>query len=109
MSDYSLKTLASGIEFEPEEYAVLLELFLDTTTLDLNDISTFAGTFDKDLISSSVHNIKGAALNLELNRITELMDQLSKLNKSELFSDIEKIVNKSRAEISLLREVLEKK
>ena len=108
MTNYSLKILASEIKFEPEDYAILLELFLDTTDLDLNDISSAVNTLDKDLISVSIHNIKGASLNLGLDRIIELMDQLSKLNKSGLFTDIKEIVNKLRTEISMLREVLEK-
>ena len=108
MTNYSLNNLASKIEFDPIDFAVLLELFLDTTDLDLNDISSAIDTSAKNLISGSVHNIKGASLNLGLDKITELMEKISKLNKSGLYSDIEEIVSKTRLEISRLREILEK-
>jgi len=108
MTNYSLNNLASKIEFDPVDFAVLLELFLDTTDLDLNEISSAIEISDKDLISRSVHNIKGASLNLGLDTITELMVRISKLNKSGLYSDIEEIVSKSRTEISMLRKALEK-
>ena len=107
MTNYSLKNLASKIEFEPEDFAELLELFLDTTDLDLTNISSAIAISDKDLISRYVHNIKGASLNLGLEIITELMERISKLNKSGLYSDIEEIVSRLRTEISTLRKILE--
>ncbi len=108
MTNYSLNNLASKIEFDPVDFAALLELFLDTTDSDLNKISSAIAISDKDLIFGSVHNIKGASLNLGLDKITEFMEKISKLNKSGLFTDIEGIVSKTRLEISRLRETLEK-
>ncbi len=108
MTNYSLNSLASKIEFDPVDFAVLLELFLDTIDSDLNKIGSAIALSDKDLISGSVHNIKGASLNLGLDKIVELMEIISKLNISGLYPDIEEIVDKTRLEISRLSETLEK-
>ena len=107
MIDFSLRELASNIEFDVEDYSPLLKLFIDTTDLDLSRIRTAAASSDNDLLSSNIHNIKGASLNLGLDKITEIVDQMSKLNKDSFLTDIEGKVKECEAELIKLRILLE--
>ncbi len=107
MADYSLAQLASEIEFDPEDYSPLLQLFVNTTDSDLVKISGAVTVKDCELISTNIHNIKGASMNLGLNKITEIVDQMSKLNKDSSFSDIETKVKECKAELTELRRLLE--
>jgi len=107
MPNYSLAQLASEIEFEVEDYVPLLKLFLNTTDSNLSDIRTAAASSDSDLISSNIHNIQGASLNLGLDKITGIVEQMSKLNKDNSFTDIEAKVKECELEITELRKLLE--
>lgn len=108
MSDYSLKLLAEEIEFNVEDYIPLIELFLDTTESNLIEISKAAELSDKEVISSNIHNIKGAAMNLGLEYISGIMEQMSILNKSGSFADIEGRVEDCRVELGKLKKILGK-
>jgi HPt (histidine-containing phosphotransfer) domain-containing protein len=109
MSDYSLESLASKIEFEVVDYILLIELFLDTTNSDLKEISSALLLSDQEIISAHIHNIKGASMNLGLNGISEIMDRMSKLNKAGRFTDIKGIVEECKTELKELRKNLEQK
>jgi len=107
MSEYSLKSLASTIEFDVADYISLIELFLDTTDSDLNIINNAIVLSDQEVISAHIHNIKGASMNLGLNKISEIMDRMSKLNKTENFTDIKGTVEECKTELKELRKILE--
>ena len=106
--DYSLKSLAGKIEFDEEDYVSLIVLFLDTTDSNLIEISNAVKLLDKECISTNIHNIKGAAMNLGLEYISEIMDQMSMLNKNELFADIEKRVKDCKVELGKINKILGK-
>ena len=107
MGKYSLKKLASEIEFDVEDYSPLLKLFVDSTDSNLAGISGAAVSSDSDRISSNLHNIKGASMNLGLDKITEIVGQMSKLNKDSSFADIEGKVKECEAELAELKRLLE--
>ena len=60
------------------------------------------------MLEQERHNIKGAAMNLGLEYISEIMVQMGKLNKMDSFADIEKRVEECKAELAELRKVMEK-
>ena len=107
MGVYSLSKLAMEIEFEVEDFIPLLHLFIDTTKEDLEGIRFAALRRDSTAVSTCIHNIKGSSLNLGLGSITELLDQLSTLNKKGYYTDIENIVQKCESELSNLEMLLE--
>ena len=107
MSNYTLKELSSNIEFEIEDYKGLLELFVDTTDSNLSDIRSASASSDNDIVSSNIHNIKGASMNLGLDRIIEIVGKMSKLNEDGSFTDIEAIVTECELELNKLRSLLE--
>ncbi len=106
MPDYSLKLLAEEIEFDVEDYIPLIVLFLDTTDSNLLEISSAVKKSDREIISSNIHNIKGASMNLGLDYITGIMEKMSKLNKSEHIADIESIVEECKVELGKIRKIL---
>ena len=108
MSNYSLTSLAAEIDFEVEDFIPLMVLFLDTTDSNLTEIRTAVELTDSEVISANIHNIKGASMNLGLEAITELMVEMSRLNKMGSFVDIVEVIDKCKAEIDELRKVLEK-
>ena len=107
MVDYSLVKLASEIKFEVEDYSPLLKLFVDTTDSNLAEISSAIEVLNSNLISPNIHNIKGAALNLGLEKIAGIVEQMSRLNKDSFFTDIEVRVAECKAELTKLRRLLE--
>ena len=107
MANYSLTELASNIEFDVEDYIPLLELFVDTTYSNLSDIRTASASFDSELITTNIHNIKGVSLNLGLNKIAGIVEQMSKLNKESYLVDIEAMVQECETELSYIRKLLE--
>lgn len=107
MLKYSLKDLAAEIEFDVEDFVPLINLFIETTELNLVDIGTSINKQDADVISSNIHNIKGASMNLGLESISKIMEQMSILNKKGSFADIEGVIAVCRAELTELRKVLE--
>ena len=108
MAEYSMKLLAAGIEFDVEDFIPLITLFLDTTDSNLIEISSAVKQSDKDLISTNIHNIKGAAMNLGLEKIAGIIEQMSMLNKIESFTDIEDRVEECKVELELLRQEMER-
>ena len=108
MLKYSLKELAAKIDFDLEDFIPLIELFLDTTDLNLNAINAAAKGADNEIISFNIHNIKGASLNLGLEKISVITEQMSLLNNKGSFADIEKRVEECKVELIELRSLLEK-
>ena len=106
MSEYLLESLAAEIEFDVEDFVPLVVLFLDTTDSNLIEISIAVKQLDKECISTNIHNIKGASMNLGLEYITGIMEKMSKLNKSEHFTDIEDSVEDCKVELGKLRKIL---
>lgn len=106
MTNYSLAQLASEIELDVEDYKSLLRLFVDTTNSDLTEICSASAAEDYDLIFLNIHNIKGASMNLGLNKITDIVELMSKLNKDRLFADIKVKVKECEAELTGLRRLL---
>ena len=106
MADYSLKDLASNIEFDIEDYIPLLKLFVDTTNSDLSDIRTAAASSNGQMCSSNIHNIKGAAMNLDLVKIVDIVEEMSKLNKDGFFAEIEVKVKECETELGKLSGLL---
>ena len=108
MAEYSLKSLAAEIEFDVEDFIPLINLFIDTTDSNLIEISSAVKESDKELVLANIHNIKGASMNLGLEKITGIMEQMSTLNKTGSFADIKIRVEECKLELKELRQILER-
>jgi len=102
----TLKSLADEIEFDVDDYKLLLQAFIDQTDIDLKDIKDNINAKNTNVISERIHSIKGAALNLGLNDISEVLKHLSRLNKEGEFHQMEMYLNSCLKEVDTLKRLL---
>lgn len=103
---YTLKSLADEIEFDVDDYKLLLQAFTDQTDIDLKDIKDNISAKNTNIISERIHSIKGAALNLGLSNISEVLKHLSRLNKEGAFDQMEMYLNSCLKEVDTLKRML---
>ncbi len=106
-SAYNLDELASRIEFDREDYLPLLSLFVEQTILDLEEIREQIPERNEKVISERIHNIKGAALNLELDRIADILTAASVLNHAGKHGEMVSSIDKCMKEADTLKRLLE--
>ena len=66
----NFEKLAGEIGFEKEDYLELIELFINTTTSDIDKLKTAINNGDFNAAENAAHSIKGAASNLGLTEIS---------------------------------------
>jgi HPt (histidine-containing phosphotransfer) domain-containing protein len=66
-----LKELAENLEMEVDEFLEIMELFLETSAFDLNQLEAGIEEGDGQRVIIAAHSIKGAAVNLGLLEIYE--------------------------------------
>ncbi len=106
-TEYNLDELASRIEFDREDYIPLLSLFVEQTLLDLEEIQRYLPKGNEKVISERIHNITGAALNLGLDKIADILASASALNHAFKHSDMVSIIDKCVKEADTLKRLLE--
>lgn len=72
----NFEKLAVEIGFEKEEYMELIELFINTTTSDIDKLKTAINNSDFNTAEKTAHSIKGAASSLGL---TEIANEAKKI------------------------------
>ena len=72
----NLRELANHLEMEKEEFLELIELFLDTSASDLNDLQSAVEKGEGLNAVKAAHSIKGAAANLGMAEIYELAKKI---------------------------------
>jgi HPt (histidine-containing phosphotransfer) domain-containing protein len=72
----NLRELANHLEMEEEEFLELTELFLDTSTSDLNHLQDALEKGEGLNAAKAAHSIKGAAANLGMAEIYELAKKI---------------------------------
>jgi HPt (histidine-containing phosphotransfer) domain-containing protein len=72
----NLKELANHLEMDEGEFLELIELFIDTSTSDLNHLQSAVEKGEGLNAVNAAHSIKGAAANLGLAEIYELAKKI---------------------------------
>ena len=72
----NLKDLGNHLEMEEEEFLELIELFLDTSTSDLNHLQSAVEKGEGLNAVKAAHSIKGAAANLGMTELYELAKRI---------------------------------
>jgi len=67
-----LQELAENLEMEIDEFLEIMELFLETSAFDLNQLVSGIEEGDGQKVLIAAHSIKGAAANLGLLEIYEV-------------------------------------
>jgi len=70
--ELNFKALADNLEMKEEEFAEMIELFLNTSSSDLNHLGPAVENGEVLKVANAAHSIKGAASNLGLIEIYEL-------------------------------------
>jgi len=78
MNKIDLQKIANELEFDVEDVAMLLEVFLDSAKNSLQALRDAIDTKNRVAIFSFAHAIKGSAANLTLNEIAELARGIEK-------------------------------
>jgi len=66
------KAMAHSMGLEEDEFLEVLTLFIEVSESDLLNMETGLKNEDAKSVSDAAHSIKGAALNLGLNDISEI-------------------------------------
>jgi HPt (histidine-containing phosphotransfer) domain-containing protein len=67
----NFEKLAGEIGFDKEDYIELIELFINTTTNDIDKLKTATINGDFNAAEQTAHSIKGAASSLGLTEISD--------------------------------------
>jgi len=67
----NFEKLAGEIGFEKEDYLELIELFINTTTSDIDKLKTAINNGDFNAAERAAHSVKGAASSLGLMEISD--------------------------------------
>ena len=103
-----IEALAEALDFDIEDVAVLVELFVENAQVSLANIEEAIEGDDITTIQNEAHAIKGSAANLMLVDIQDMAREMEeaaksnqKINYLSLFSQIEeKIEQLSEVQIS---------
>ncbi len=98
----NIKELAEELGLEEEEYLELIELFLDRSMSDLNELNTAVETKDAEKAASVAHSIKGAAGNLGL---MELYEEAKKIEAQAREGSLEGVVEFAQTVLNGLEEI----
>ncbi len=105
-TDYDLEKLAGKIDFSREDYVPLLEAFVEETLSDIGKIRDSLAEGNRDAVASSLHNIKGAAVNLGLDVISGYVEAMSYRNSRGDYTVLEEILNKCTDEVDIIKKLL---
>ena len=71
-----IKKLADNLGLDPEDYNELLELYIQTTSADIEELRTALSSNDAESAHDRAHSIKGASGNLGLNDLFVLAKEI---------------------------------
>ncbi len=74
----NLKGIAEQLEMEESDFLEIVELFLETSALDLEELRSAVKGNDSLGALHAAHSIKGAAANLRLTTVFELAQRMER-------------------------------
>jgi HPt (histidine-containing phosphotransfer) domain-containing protein len=83
----NFQKLSQEVDIEEDEYRELFELFIEKSISDIKELKTALDNSNKAKASDVAHSLRGAALNLGLYEIIDLLEALSSSIKSDREKD----------------------
>ncbi len=80
----NLQNIADTLDFDLEDIEMLMEVFIETTTQELQNIQIACDENNFEVISQIAHSIKGSAANLTLMEISNLAKDIEYSAKEEM-------------------------
>lgn len=108
MNHMNISNLAQSLGIETQDYKSLVELFLQTTSDDLQKLDSAIAERDLSLVSQTAHHIKGAAVNLELQEIAADARKAEQCAKQSDFNGVSQAGSNIRAELEAISRALSK-
>ena len=71
-----IKKLAENLELDLEDFNEIFELYMETTSSDLQELKAALRNGDAEKVHERAHSIKGASGNLGLDELYELAKQI---------------------------------
>jgi len=97
-----VKELADELGLEKDEYLELIELFVEKSMTDLDELQSAVGAEDTEKTASAAHSIKGAAGNLGF---MALYEEAKKIEAQALLGSLDAAIESIQALRKDLEEV----
>jgi len=104
--DMNFKALAIDCGMEEEEVLELVKLFIETSLSDLNRIQSAVDEGDAQKVAAVAHSIKGAAANLRLKEIFEMVKRMEMSGRENKLDEVTGIVGAIKEKLDVLVENL---
>jgi HPt (histidine-containing phosphotransfer) domain-containing protein len=83
-----IEKIADDIGISVEAYKKLCRTFLENSRKDLAELKKAIEAEDRPAVRSRAHHVKGAALNIDLTKLSELAKGLEKTAETEPFEEL---------------------
>ncbi len=105
----NFKFQAKKMGLPEEEYLEILDLFIKTTANNLNQMRSAMQTGDISKILQETHSLKGAALNLGLREICEIVEKITMRVRGNFWLGISHDIERIEGKIGQIAALLGKK
>ena len=103
-----IKELAENLGLEEDEYLELIELFIDTGTVDVEKISSAIEKGDAEEAANAAHSLKGASGSLGLTEIYDLAMKTEKEARNNSLDGLAESVQTLKGQLNSLAEAARK-
>jgi len=104
----NLKELAKDLEMEEEEFLEIVNLFLETASVDLDKLQSALDEWNGPMAAKTAHSIKGAAATLGLMEIYEVAKRIEVEAHENHFEKAKEGVRAIREKLEWIYENLER-
>ena len=105
----NFKIRAQKIGLQEEEYLEIVDLFIRTTSHDLNEIRSAIKAGDTSKMLQETHSLKGAALNLRFRSIYEIVERIGLKVRENSWQGLSDDVELIQKRIDGIAKLLQKK
>ena len=92
-------TLAQQLGLESDEFYMLVELFVEVSNADLDNLESGIKKEDTKQIVEAAHSIKGAAINLGIEEITDIAKDVEEKAREKNLDGADEAVQIIRKEL----------
>ncbi len=99
----NFQELAENLGLEVDEYRELIELFIDTGSVDFQKIQDGMASSDAEQVMRSAHTIKGAAGNLGLMDVSESAKIIEENATNNKLDGLEETISTLKAQFEAIK------
>lgn len=88
-----IKQLAENLELDLEEFNEIFEIYMETTSSDLQEIKAALQDGDAERVHEKAHSIKGSSGNLGLDELYKLAKQIDDRARVNSLNGLEDLVS----------------